>query len=184
MTKPAPATPTATRWRRAPRRRLRHPHGPGAAPAPRCADDDDLHPRPESLDPRQCGRRRTDSSKRRRTALGGNRAPLPRVLHSRLSQSITARAKMTVGENRRGSQLLGSDVEIGATWAGIVGILELHRPVEVSLGGGFMHPSRSLHVDSHEALTEAMADFHDERFDLDSMAFDPDQRCWSGRFYR
>ncbi len=47
-----------------------------------------------------------------------------------------------------------------------------------------MHPSRSLHVDSYEALTEAMADFHDERFDLDSMAFDPDQRCWSGRFYR
>ena len=47
-----------------------------------------------------------------------------------------------------------------------------------------MHSSRSLYVDSYEALTEAMAYFHDERFDLDSMAFDPDQRCWSGRFYR
>lgn len=29
-----------------------------------------------------------------------------------------------------------------------------------------------------------MADFHDERFDLDLMAFDPAQRCWSGKFYR
>src|SRR2546428_10474046 len=65
----------------------------------------------------------------------------------------------------------------------IAGSDALHGTVQVSLGGGFMHPSRSLHVDSYEALTEAMADFHDERFDLDSMAFDADQRCWSGRFY-
>ena len=53
-----------------------------------------------------------------------------------------------------------------------------------ALGSGSMHSSRFLHVDSYEALRKAMAYFHDERFDLDSMAFDPDQRCWSGRFYR
>lgn len=47
-----------------------------------------------------------------------------------------------------------------------------------------MDSSRALHVDSGAALTEAMAYFHDERFDLDSMIFNPDQRCWSGRFYR
>jgi len=47
MTKPA--TPGHT-YRHAaasrPRRRLRHPRGPGAAPASRCADDDDPRPCP------------------------------------------------------------------------------------------------------------------------------------------
>jgi len=39
--------------------------------------------------------------------LEGNRAPCPRVLHDRRSQSITARWKMTAGENRREVSCLG-----------------------------------------------------------------------------
>ena len=38
------------------------------------------------------------------------------------------------GREPAGSQLLGSDVEIGATWAGVARVVALHRPVQVSLG--------------------------------------------------
>ena len=84
-----------------PRIRLRHQDGPDAARAPRRADDDDLHPRPESGTRGRAvagGPARRDGGGR---LLEGNRAPRPGVLHGRPSRAIATHAEMTAGENRR-----------------------------------------------------------------------------------
>ncbi len=72
---------------------------------------------------------------------GGFRRPTglrPGVLHGRPSQAITTGAKMAAGEKRREVGRLSptsTDVDIGATWAGVVRVVALHRPVQVSLDG-------------------------------------------------
>ena len=71
---------------------------------------------------------------------GGFRRPTglrPGVLHGRPSQAITTGAGMAAGEKRREVGRLSpmsTDVDIGATWASVVRVVALHRPVQVLLG--------------------------------------------------
>src|SRR5437870_13769663 len=71
---------------------------------------------------------------------GGFRRPTglrPGVLHGRPSQAITTGAEMAAAEERREVGRLSpmsTDVDIGATWASVVRVAALHRPVQVLLG--------------------------------------------------
>src|SRR2546426_5536764 len=60
----------------------------------------------------------------------------PGALHGRPSQAITTGAEMAAAEKRREVGRLSpmsTDVDIGATWAGVVRVVALHRPVQVLL---------------------------------------------------
>src|SRR5439155_17169231 len=68
----------------------------------------------------------------------GPRGSRPGVLHGRSSQAISTGAEMPGGENRREVRCLGmlaADAEVVATWAGVVRMVALHRPVQVLLDG-------------------------------------------------
>ena len=58
----------------------------------------------------------------------------PGALHGRPSQGITHPRGDGGGREAAGSRALESDVDIGATWAGVVRVVALRRPVQVLLG--------------------------------------------------
>ena len=63
----------------------------------------------------------------------GPQGSRPGVLHGRSSQAISTGAEMPAGENRREVGVLESAVGIVATWAGVVRVVAIHRPVQLLL---------------------------------------------------